>query len=201
MNKEEKQVWLEARRQRISGTDWATILGLNPWKSAQQLYLEKTGQVSDEIEDNNAMYWGRMLEGTIIKAYEEKNLYRVEQPGLLYHHEHDFVCGTPDGLAYDQDMLSHGLEIKTATIKNAKYMSNWDSQPPIHYQWQCRAYMFLTDLPRWDLAVLINGSDYRQYTLYRDELLENAAFNVIRLFWVEYVLKGIEPLDFPKLVV
>jgi len=201
MNSEEKRQWLEARRHRISGTDWATILGLNPWKSAHQLWLEKTGLVSDEIEDNASMYWGRKLEPCIIQAYEEKNFCNVKQPGLLIHPEHDFICGTPDGLVYEEEFLSHGLEIKTATIKNSKYLSNWDAQPPIHYQWQCRAYMFLTDLPRWDLAVLINGSDYRQYTLYRDSALEVTAFNVIRIFYEDFILGGIEPTDFPKLVV
>lgn len=46
------QEWLEDRRKGIGGSDVATILGLNQYKSAYQLWLEKTGQV--ELKDTES---------------------------------------------------------------------------------------------------------------------------------------------------
>ena len=37
--------WLLDRRKGIGGSDVAAIMGLNKWKSAYQIWLEKTGQV------------------------------------------------------------------------------------------------------------------------------------------------------------
>lgn len=63
--------WHEQRRAGIGGSDVAALLGLSKWKSPYQLFLEKTGNAPPQ-EDNEAMYWGRMLEPVIRDAYEEK---------------------------------------------------------------------------------------------------------------------------------
>ena len=39
---------LEARKKGIGGSDVASILGLSPWKSQYQLYLEKRGELEEE---------------------------------------------------------------------------------------------------------------------------------------------------------
>jgi len=38
-----REQWLELRRQGIGGSDAAAILGMNPWKSPMDVWLEKTG--------------------------------------------------------------------------------------------------------------------------------------------------------------
>ena len=48
----------EARRKGIGGSDVATILGLNKWKSPYQLWLEKTGQIDLEHTESEPAYWG-----------------------------------------------------------------------------------------------------------------------------------------------
>ncbi|HFC9341278.1 TPA: YqaJ viral recombinase family protein, partial [Enterococcus hirae] len=44
------QEWLEDRKKGIGGSDVATVLGLNKYKSPYQLWLEKTGQI--ELKDS-----------------------------------------------------------------------------------------------------------------------------------------------------
>ena len=51
--------WLELRRQGIGGSDAAAIMGLNPWKTPMDIWLEKTGEfLDDEEPENEKMYWG-----------------------------------------------------------------------------------------------------------------------------------------------
>lgn len=59
--------------------------------------------------------------------------------------------------------------------------------------WQCRWYMALTELTQWDLAVLLQNEEYRQYELFRDPILENQMLEKCRYFWFENVCKRIEP--------
>lgn len=53
--------------------------------------------------------------------------------------------------------------------------------------------MALTELTQWDLAVLLQNEEYRQYELFRDPILENQMLEKCRYFWFENVCKRIEP--------
>ncbi len=66
----ERQAWLAARRRGITGTDVAAILGLNPWRNALDVYLEKMGQ-GEAVQANEAMWWGTYLEEGIARRYAE----------------------------------------------------------------------------------------------------------------------------------
>ena len=64
--------WLEHRRHGIGGSDAAVIMGVSPWKSLMDLWLEKTGQYVEDI-DSESMYWGRVLEDVIAKEFAIRN--------------------------------------------------------------------------------------------------------------------------------
>ncbi len=55
-----REEWLEMRTKGIGGSDAAAACGLNPWKSKASLYLEKTGQVVKDF-DNEVMRQGRLI--------------------------------------------------------------------------------------------------------------------------------------------
>ena len=51
---------------KVGGSDVATILGLNPFKSAVELYHEKRGTIDvDDLSDNLAVEAGNVLEDGI----------------------------------------------------------------------------------------------------------------------------------------
>lgn len=64
-----KEDWLRYRKCGITGTDAGAILGLNPYRSAFQVYHDK---ISDTIEniDNEAMRQGRDLEDYYVQLGE-----------------------------------------------------------------------------------------------------------------------------------
>ena len=65
-----KEDWLRYRKCGITGTDAGAILGLNPYRSAFQVYHDK---ISDTIEniDNEAMRQGRDLEDYVAQRFTE----------------------------------------------------------------------------------------------------------------------------------
>ena len=43
-----REEWLARRRSGIGGSDVAAVLGLSPWKSPRQVWLDKTTDISDD---------------------------------------------------------------------------------------------------------------------------------------------------------
>ena len=70
-----KEDWLRYRKCGITGTDAGAILGLNPYRSAFQVYHDK---ISDTIEniDNEAMRQGRDLEDYVAQRSPKKRVLR-----------------------------------------------------------------------------------------------------------------------------
>jgi putative phage-type endonuclease len=66
-----EQEWLELRRKGLGGSDVATAMGLSPWKSPMQLYLEKTGEIDPEPLTSEVVYWGTVLESVIANRFAE----------------------------------------------------------------------------------------------------------------------------------
>ena len=55
--------WLKLRKAGIGGSDAAAILGMTPWKSPYQLWLEKTGEVeAEDISTKEVVHFGHVLE-------------------------------------------------------------------------------------------------------------------------------------------
>jgi len=59
-----RDAWLQVRQGGIGSSDAAAALGLNPYKSQLQLWMEKTGRDAslpklDPTDDSTPVYWGR----------------------------------------------------------------------------------------------------------------------------------------------
>lgn len=198
MNEEQQQrdAWLAQRRKCIGGTDIACILGLSRWRGPLEVYADKRG-LTDPIADNERMLWGRKLEAVVADRYAELNDVTLIEPGFQRHKDHEWIGGTADRLV-DAPGATWGLEIKTTDARNAGDWgdSGTDDVPP-YYAAQARWYMLVYAMDRWDVAVLIGGNEYRQYTLLRDLDQEAAAIAAARAFWFQHVFPGIPPAPGP----
>ena len=132
-----REEWLESRRQGIGGSDAGCIVGANPWKSARQLWKEKTGaDKPDDISDKPALKFGKEAEQHLRALF----LLTYPQYTCEYHefrmYANDrlpFIFATLDGELTDADGRRGILEIKTTTIQQAKQWFEWDDCIPQHY--------------------------------------------------------------------
>lgn len=70
---EDHKKWLKVRNMGIGGSDAAVIMGLNPYKSPYQLWLEKTGQAEPpDLSGNQRVYWGSKNEPNIADWFQEE---------------------------------------------------------------------------------------------------------------------------------
>ena len=188
---ENKQEWLRERKNYLGGTDLAAIAGLNPYRTALDVYLDKT---SDDIseETNAAMRWGTLLEDVVAKAYSEDTGYDVEiEPNTIYHPEYKFLGANIDRWADNKRRI---LECKTASFLKAKEWGDLGTdQIPESYLIQNATYSAVCNVPVVDTAVLIGGQDFRIYTYERNRELEHKLIKIACNFWHNHIEKRIPP--------
>jgi predicted phage-related endonuclease len=81
-----------------------------------------------------------------------------------------------------------GLEIKNRSYNDKPRWA--DNHVPAEVATQAHWGMFVTGLPRWDVAGLIGGNDLRILTLKRDDDLLHAMQAVAEAFWTSVAEKA-----------
>lgn len=227
------QIVSGSRDKFLGGSEMASVLGLNPYESAFDLWLLKTGRARRRFVENKYTEWGKRKEQVIAQHYADRhNVMLIETPKRAKT-DGDFLAGTPDRLILGntgdtfKDPITHqiltkrGLEIKTGL---AKHVTKWNpcgaintgytgpapvvkdfgsacANVPLYYWIQCQMYMWLMDFQEWDLAVLLDSSDYREYRLLYDAEYMERAITRSRDFWHDHIVDGKEPtVDNGKLV-
>lgn len=178
-----REQWLAERRKGIGGSDAGAIAGLNPYKSAMSVYLDKIGE-ADEQPDNEAMRQGRDFESYVAQRFSEATGHKVQRKNaILVHPEHDFIFANVDRMIIGEN---EGLECKTTSPFNAKLYE--DGKIPPHYELQCMHYMAVTGATKWHLAVLVLNKAFYTFTIERDEQMVADLLKIECDFWNNYVL-------------
>ena len=186
-----KQEWLRERKNYLGGSDLGAIAGLNPYRTALDVYLDKT---SDEIrcETSPAMRWGTLLEDNIAKEYGEVTGQTIEiEPNTIYHPSMKFLGANIDRWVGDKEYV---LECKTAGFTRGKeWGEEGTDQIPESYLVQVAYYAAICAVPKVDIAVLIGGQDFRIYTYERTKELEDKLIKIACNFWHNHIEKMIPP--------
>ena len=176
--------WLKYRKQGIGGSDAGAVCGLNPYRTALEVYLDKT---SDNIEgtDNEAMRQGREFEEYVAMRFTEATGKKVRRANFMYYDEgNPFMLADVDRMVVGENA---GLECKTAS----PYMADkWkDGKIPLSYQIQCYHYMSVCNADAWYIAVLIYGREFKHYRIERDREMIADLRRIEKDFWENNVLK------------
>ena len=182
--------WHKLREKRIGGSDVGAIIGVNPYKSIIDVYIDKTEGSS--FEGNNATHWGHMLEGTVIKEFASKHSEFIVYQAP-YSVIDDFLIANLDGVLKNKETGEYGvLEIKTTSIWNKK---EWEEDTiPQSYYAQVQHYLMLTGYKFAYVAVLIGGQEYKEFKVERNEEDISLIRNKATEFYQENLLKKIPPM-------
>ena len=75
MNREE---FLARRKAGLGGSDIAAIVGISPWSTPRDIYLDKKGLAAPE-QETDAMYWGTTLEDIVAREYSKRTGRKIER--------------------------------------------------------------------------------------------------------------------------
>lgn len=184
----DKTEWLRYRKNGIGGSDAGAVCGLNPYRSAMDVYLDKLSEDTEET-DSEAMRQGREFEDYVARRFMEETGKKVRRANAMFHEEaRPWMLADVDRLVVGERA---GLECKTASPFMAKHWE--DGKIPIHYQIQCAHYMQVCHADAWYLAVLIYGREFKFYKLERDEAMLADLVKIEEDFWNNHVLKRVLP--------
>jgi len=168
----------------LGGSDAATAVGKNPYKTALELYLEKAGEIPDTFEGNEATKWGNILEEPVAQAYAEATGSKVARVNRTLRNE-----AYPWAFAHvDRRVLNtnptKGLEVKTGGFYSMKdWGDEGTDEVPLHYLLQVQHYLGVTGWSGMDVAALLNTSDFRIYVVPRNETLIAVLMEKEAEFW------------------
>lgn len=77
-----RDAWLQERTKGIGGSDVATVLGLNPYKTPLSLWEEKTGK-AEGSPAGEAAYWGTTLEDVVAKEFSKRTGMKIQRVNFL----------------------------------------------------------------------------------------------------------------------
>lgn len=144
--KQNSEEWLEFRRQKIGASDAPIILGVSPFKTPYQLYLEKLGL--SQTPQNSAMRRGQEMEQEAREAFEEMyemlHMEVVEVVPLVAQSDsHPWMIASLDGIDLEKKVL---VEIKCPGPRD--HQVAMDGKIPDHYIPQLQHQMLVTGLEK-----------------------------------------------------
>lgn len=191
-----REDWLAVRKQGIGSSDAAAAVGLNPYKSQLELWMEKTGRDEslpklDPHDEESPAYWGNILEPIVSAHYSRRSGNRVRRINAVLQHpdpQMDWMLANIDREVIGAKDVQI-LECKTAGINGARL---WKEGVPEYVQLQVMHQLAVTGKQSADVAVLLGGQHLEIHRIERDEQMIARLITLERQFW-EYVVTDTPP--------
>ena len=165
----DRDAWLEVRKSGIGSSDAAAAVGLNPYMSPLELWMEKTGRAStngEHVGFDDPRYWGTLLEPYVAIAYQQKTDRRVRKVNaVLQHPAFPFMLANIDREVINSPGVQI-LECKTAGEFGSRL---WQDGVPEYVQIQVQHQLAVTGKAAADVAVLLCGQQLEIFRIPRDE--------------------------------
>ncbi|MBL4879635.1 MAG: YqaJ viral recombinase family protein [Hyphomonas sp.] len=177
--------WLDVRKRGIGSSDSSAAIGLNPYKSPLELWLEKTnrdqGLAKPNSDDDTApVFWGVILEPVVASQYQRRTGNKVRKVNaVLQHQEHPWMLANIDREVVGSAEVQI-LECKTAGINGARL---WRDGVPKYVEVQVMHQLAVTGKQAADVAVLLGGQQLEVYRIERDEILIQNLIELEQQFW------------------
>lgn len=178
----------------LGGTDIAAIAGASPYKTAVDVFLEKTGRSPPPAKLDSRKDWGNRLEDLVLDRYEEdaglaerihRNRLADGSQEFIAHRDHPQIGG-------HLDAWSH-VPLRVVDAKTTAMRDRWSNGPPDEVVVQVAVYMELIEAPRADIPTLFDGRDFRTFAVERDPVFGGNLIELAARFLRDHVLADKAP--------
>lgn len=186
------------RRRFIGGSDVAAILGVEgAYKTAFQIWAEKTGQVEPEdLSKVPRIRFGLAAEPELAAWYEDETsrLVRLHDPEWVLHPSLPAFGCHPDGIAFDSRGRRRLLEFKTT---DGRLKREWEDGTPLIYQCQVQHNLDVCmaagaiDEPVADVVCLFGGNEPEVFEVPLDPDFTSAWRLRGEEWWNLHVIRGV----------
>lgn len=194
----------------IGGSDIASIFGVSPWKTAYELWEEKTTGWTGEstLERDKVLNRGKKLEPIVIEMLqEERDVWVLERNQVHTDLEHSFLRAEIDfEYVIDASLTEYEpyepeakANIGNGDVKTVHPFAanDWGEEGtdefPIYYCLQFMHGLMVTGRQVCMVAALIGADDLRVYEVKRDEELIAEIRKRAVSFWYDNIANRVPP--------
>ncbi|EBQ8616446.1 endonuclease [Salmonella enterica] len=171
------------RTKYLGGSDVAGILGISPWRTPLEVYLDKVQPRIKPVAPSKQKVFtrGQRMEPYVIDLLSEETGLEIIHRGNRYiHRDYGFIAAEIDAEAASGE----NIEIKTVSPFKAKEWGEVQTDAiPVHYTAQAMHGLMVTGMQVCVFGVLIGGDDFRIYRVERDEETIQAILEKEIAFW------------------
>jgi len=195
------------RRASIGSSDIAAILGMDPFRSAADVWAEKTYELKD-LDENRSIALGNRFERSILEQAAEDLAIDVEldDPSLLHltsPADPLFRCHLDARVLRDGRPAAEALEAKWTALGEKEWGEPGSDQVPKRVIVQVHHQMFCGELELVRPAVLLSRfgrPDVETFRVERNEALIEILVGRAREWWQRHVVAGVPPEGEPPSV-
>lgn len=188
---EDNDGWLQQRTKGVGGSDVAAIMGLSPWRTPMQVWLEKTGRAQPEdLSGKPYVEFGNTMEPVVGKWYAGQfPTFTVRRVNAICQ-----SISRPWAQASLDYEVNDGRHWGVLEIKTARTAQDWQEGVPAYYLTQVTHYLSVTGRDFADVAVFFRDTcEYKTFRIERDEEDVSAVNQAVDTFWHDYVEAGVMP--------
>lgn len=188
---------LVRRRKHLGSSDMAAVLGLDPYRTRYDVWLEKTEKLEDEPEkDTEPQKRGKFLEHALLD-YIEYELGSVNRTAMEILHPNNIILDHPDG-----KLIADNRPIEAKSV--GMYTKEQWGQPgtdevPDRVVIQCQVHIDCCNADYCYIPVYLPIKEFQTYGVVRDEEIINVIRETSEEFWSINVKKDIPPEVSPSL--
>lgn len=173
--------WLEQRKGFLGASEVAAVCGLDPLKSALDIWATKKGYATDE--GSIAADMGNLFEAPLLSYYAARHKRTLSRPGTVVR---GWMAATPDS-------VTQCLRNVQAKVVGARMLWHWADGAPDYVQAQTQAEMAVTGLAVTDVIACLGGTDYQEFEVKRDETTIGYLIEICSRFWQDNIVGGVMP--------
>ena len=196
----DKAQWLALRAEDITSTEVAVLFNASPYMTLPELWQMKHDGSVLEIEENERMKWGTLLEPAIARGAAEEHGWEVA-PFKQYMRRADIRCGSSFDYTGSKGDAAFLVEVKN--LDYGRWKENWiddaeGMQAPVHIELQAQHQMLVSGYKTAVIVALVGGNDLKVIPRAADEEVQAAMLRMIARFWESVDKHQAPALDFER---
>jgi len=189
---ENKQAWLTERLKDVTSTEVAALFGISPWMTEYELWHRKKNNLIVEIEENERMKWGNLLQDAIAAGVAKEQGWQIRRmdeygriPELRIGSSFDFSIEPNHDEPIDVGELGL-LEIKN--VDGLQFKQGWivdgeNIEAPPHIELQVQHQLLVSGRAFAFLGALIGGNNLMLIKREPSPKIHEAIKQKVANFW------------------
>jgi putative phage-type endonuclease len=180
-------MWFKQREDKLTSSDAATVLGINPYQKPHEVLFKKCGHDPKPFVGNIATRHGQKYEDEAIEKYckltnqTNYNFGLISYKDVYNNDKHNWLAGSPDGISISNDNLCDEpilLEVKCPYRR--KIITG---KIPDYYYPQVQLNMFICNLNKADFIEYLPPDKMNIVRVFRNEEWLNENIPILETFW------------------